>query len=128
MLTAIREGVREALRSVELPTGRVAIGVGSRGVAKISEIVAALVEALKEADLLSTNDYHALHDSYLFCTRVRLRLHLQSGRLSDSLPTDHDATVSLAASLGFERTGELREQYMRYTRRARRTFETLFYE
>jgi hypothetical protein len=48
-LTEIREGVREALRSVELPTGRVAIGVGSRGVARISEIVAALVEALKEA-------------------------------------------------------------------------------
>ena len=42
-LTEIREGVREALRSVELPTGRVAIGVGSRGVARISEIVAALV-------------------------------------------------------------------------------------
>ena len=47
-LADIREGVREALRSVELPTGTVAIGVGSRGVAKISEIVAALVEALKE--------------------------------------------------------------------------------
>ena len=45
----IREGVREALRSVELPTGAVAIGVGSRGVARISEVVSALVEALKEA-------------------------------------------------------------------------------
>lgn len=86
------------------------------------------LEALRTAELLSTNDYHALHDSYLFCTRVRLRLHLQSGKPSDSLPTDHDATVRLAASLGFDRTGELREQYMRYTRRARRTFETLFYE
>jgi hypothetical protein len=48
-LTDIRKSVREALDSVELPTGRVAIGVGSRGVARISEIVAALVEALKEA-------------------------------------------------------------------------------
>ena len=45
----IREGVREALRSVELPTGTVAVGVGSRGVARISEVVSALVEALKEA-------------------------------------------------------------------------------
>jgi hypothetical protein len=45
----LREGVREALRSVELPAGRVAIGVGSRGVARIGPIVAALVEALKEA-------------------------------------------------------------------------------
>ncbi len=45
----IREGVREALGSVELPTGTVAIGVGSRGVARIGEVVAALVEVLKEA-------------------------------------------------------------------------------
>ncbi len=49
-LADIREGVREALRSVELPTGKVAIGVGSRGVARIDEVVAALVQALKEAD------------------------------------------------------------------------------
>ena len=45
----LREGVREALRSVELPAGSVAIGVGSRGVGRIGEVVAALVEVLKEA-------------------------------------------------------------------------------
>ncbi|HEX6220776.1 MAG TPA: bifunctional [glutamine synthetase] adenylyltransferase/[glutamine synthetase]-adenylyl-L-tyrosine phosphorylase [Acidimicrobiia bacterium] len=84
--------------------------------------------ALRENGLLTTSDYNALHDSYLFCTRVRLRLHLQSGRPSDSLPTDQEATARLAVSLGFDRTGELREQYMRYTRRARRTFESLFFE
>jgi hypothetical protein len=49
-LTDIREGVREALRSVDLPSGSVAIGVGSRGVARIGEVVAALVEVLKESD------------------------------------------------------------------------------
>ena len=48
-LTNIREGVREALNSVELPSGSVAIGVGSGGVARIGEVVAALVEALKES-------------------------------------------------------------------------------
>src|ERR687889_145388 len=48
-LTNIREGVREALHSVELPSGSVAIGVGSRGVGGISEVVAALVGCLKEA-------------------------------------------------------------------------------
>src|SRR5215208_3174132 len=36
-LANIREGVREALDSVELPSGSVAIGVGSRGVARIGE-------------------------------------------------------------------------------------------
>nr|MBA3792487.1 DUF2088 domain-containing protein [Rubrobacter sp.] len=44
-----RESVREALESVDLPSGSVAIGVGSRGVSRISEVVAALVEALKKA-------------------------------------------------------------------------------
>jgi hypothetical protein len=48
-LTGIRESVREALEAVELPSGSVAIGVGSRGVAGIGEIVAALVEVLQEA-------------------------------------------------------------------------------
>ncbi len=83
---------------------------------------------LRETELLSTADYNALHDSYLFCTRVRLRLHLQEGRISNSLPTDPDAAARLAASLGFDRTSELREEYRRYTRRARRSFEELFYE
>ncbi|HZD24417.1 MAG TPA: putative nucleotidyltransferase substrate binding domain-containing protein, partial [Acidimicrobiia bacterium] len=86
------------------------------------------LDALRASGVLSASDYGALHDSYLFCTRVRLRLHLQRGQPSDSLPTDHDASARLAVSLGFDRTGDLREQYMRYTRRARRTFESLFYD
>ena len=48
-LTNIRDAVREALDAVELPSGSVAIGVGSRGVAGIGEVVAALVEVLKES-------------------------------------------------------------------------------
>lgn len=86
------------------------------------------MRAIREAGLLTVGDYNALNDAYLFCTRVRLRLHLQSGRPSDSLPTDPEATSRLASSLGFDRTGELREQYRRYTRRARRVFESLFFE
>jgi Lactate racemase N-terminal domain len=48
-LEEIGESVREALRSVELPSGSVAIGVGSRGVDGIGPVVTALVRALKEA-------------------------------------------------------------------------------
>ena len=44
-----RAAVREALASVEVPGGSVAIGVGSRGISGIGEIVAALVEVLMEA-------------------------------------------------------------------------------
>src|ERR687893_130381 len=48
-LSDIRAAVGEALRSVEMPAGSVAVGVGSRGVGGISEVVAALVGLLKEA-------------------------------------------------------------------------------
>src|ERR687897_1046714 len=48
-LEDIRAAVGEALRSVELPAGSVAVGVGSRGVGRISDVVAALVGFLKEA-------------------------------------------------------------------------------
>jgi hypothetical protein len=48
-LVDIRAAVRDALRGVALPRGSVAIGVGSRGVARIGEIVAALVAELKAA-------------------------------------------------------------------------------
>ena len=44
-----RGAVREALRQVELPSGSVAIGVGSRGVGGIGPVVAALAGSLKEA-------------------------------------------------------------------------------
>src|SRR3712207_1572152 len=48
-LADIRAAVGETLRSVELPKGSVAVGVGSRGVGRIDEVVAALVGFLKEA-------------------------------------------------------------------------------
>src|SRR5215210_8070958 len=48
-LSDIRAAVGEALRSVEIPTGTIAVGVGSRGVGRISDVVAALVGFLKEA-------------------------------------------------------------------------------
>ncbi len=86
------------------------------------------LRALRDAGLLTSGDFNALYDAYLFCTRVRLRLHLQSGRPSDSLPTDPEETARLAVSLGFDRTGTLREQYRKYTRRSRRSFESLFYD
>jgi glutamine synthetase adenylyltransferase len=50
------------------------------------------------------------------------------GRAVDSLPTRPEEMRSLAASLGFDRASELREEYRRVTRRARQVFEARFYE
>jgi glutamate-ammonia-ligase adenylyltransferase len=84
---------------------------------------------LLEAEaILQPFEQRALSESYLFCTRVRLRLHLQMGRAADSLPTRSYDLGSLAASLGFDRASELREEYRRVTRRARNVFEHRFYE
>jgi glutamate-ammonia-ligase adenylyltransferase len=85
--------------------------------------------ALLEADgVLEPFEQRALSESYLFCTKVRLRLHLQMGRAVDSLPTGPEELRSLASSLGFDRASELREEYRRVTRRARKVFETRFYD
>ena len=47
-LTDVRGAVREALEDVEVPSGSVAVGVGSRGVGGIAGVVGALVGALKD--------------------------------------------------------------------------------
>jgi glutamate-ammonia-ligase adenylyltransferase len=86
------------------------------------------LRVLARQGLLETEETSALSESYLFCTRARLRLHLQMGRAVDSLPTAPSELRSLAASLGFDRASELRDEYRRVTRRARRIFETRFYE
>jgi glutamate-ammonia-ligase adenylyltransferase len=83
---------------------------------------------LHDAGIIGPADFASLSEAYEFLTRVRLRLHLQSGRLSDSLPTDPAALSRLASSLGFDRTGQLRETYRRHARKARRSFERLFFD
>ncbi len=86
------------------------------------------LEMLATEGVLEPREQGALSESYLFCTRVRLRLHLQMGRAADSLPTGPEELRSLGASLGFDRASELREEYRRVTRRARQVFRTRFYE
>ena len=58
---------------------------------------------------------------------MRNRLFLQTGRRNDSLPTDPADEWRLAMSLGYQRRGDLREDYRRLTRRSRRIFTDHFY-
>jgi [glutamine synthetase] adenylyltransferase / [glutamine synthetase]-adenylyl-L-tyrosine phosphorylase len=83
---------------------------------------------LHEHGVIGTQDFTSLYEPYRFLTKVRLRLHLQKGQAADSLPTDPDQLARLASSLDFDRHSELREAYRMHTRRARRTFQALFYE
>ena len=64
-LADVGEGVREALRTVDLPSGSVAIGMGSRGIGGIGPVVAA------ELNLCSTS---AIRGGRTFSSRSSISL------------------------------------------------------
>ncbi|HUO46202.1 MAG TPA: bifunctional [glutamine synthetase] adenylyltransferase/[glutamine synthetase]-adenylyl-L-tyrosine phosphorylase [Acidimicrobiia bacterium] len=82
---------------------------------------------LIEAGVLTTAEAEDLEEAYRLCTRIRNRLFLQSGRPMDSLPIDQEESARLALLLKFDNRAEMREEYRRVTRRARRIFERKFY-
>lgn len=75
---------------------------------------------------LADEDADMLRDSYRFCERTRNRWYLVNSGPADSLPTAPEQQLWLARSLDL-RPSELREQYRRVTRRARKVVERLFY-
>lgn len=83
-----------------------------------------------DADQLTAQEGDSLTAAYQFCTKIRNRLYIQTGRDIGSLPTDPTELARLALSLGYRggSVGKLREDYRRVTRRARRVFERRFYE
>lgn len=84
------------------------------------------VAALAEAGALNADDAQVLAEAYRFCEEARNRLYLVRGRPGDSLPPPGHHLTTLARSLGMT-APELREQYRRLTRRARRVTERVFY-
>jgi glutamate-ammonia-ligase adenylyltransferase len=84
------------------------------------------LRALREADVLDTEDAAILTEAYEFCEQVRNRWYLVNSAPGDSLPSQPESLLWLARSLDTH-TGELREQYKRVTRRARAVVERVFY-
>jgi glutamate-ammonia-ligase adenylyltransferase len=82
---------------------------------------------LAAAGWLAEEEATDLATAYRFCSMARNRLFLQTGRAIDSLPSDPIQEGRLAHSLGYSRRGDLRDDYRRLTRRARRVFEDHFY-
>jgi glutamate-ammonia-ligase adenylyltransferase len=87
----------------------------------------ATLHALLDRDVIEPADATPLLDAYRFCEQTRNRLFLTDGRAAaDALPARPDRLAALAHSLGTT-APELREEYRRVTRRARRVVERLFY-
>ena len=83
-----------------------------------------------ESGFLTEEETEHLVQAYTFCMRLRNRLYLQTGRDIGSLPTDPAELARLALLLGYPggSISNLREDYRKATRRARRVFEQRFYE
>ena len=95
-----------------------------RGV-RTTGTVAAL-EQLRAIGVIEDSDAKVLIDSYRFCERTRNRLGLVRELPGDSLPSTGPVLTTLARSLGTS-PSQLRDEYRRRTRRARRVVERLFY-
>jgi glutamate-ammonia-ligase adenylyltransferase len=84
------------------------------------------LELLTEQGLLDAGDAEVLSSAYRYCEATRNRLYLVRSRPGSSLPREATELLWLARSLGTT-PSELREQYRRVTRRARKVMERLFY-
>jgi glutamate-ammonia-ligase adenylyltransferase len=86
------------------------------------------LDRLAEIGVISLGEAEHLAMTYRLCTQLRNRLFLQTARSHDSLPLDGEEGARLARSLGYDSRSELREEYRRTTRRARRIFEHRFFQ
>ena len=86
------------------------------------------LDRLREAGLLDPEDAQVLADAYEFCERARNARFLVTGRPGDALPAGADAT-RMARLLGYLHSPEadMRDDFRRVTRRARRVVERVFY-
>lgn len=86
----------------------------------------AALRALATTGVLAEEDTDVLRTAYRFCELVRNRWFLVNSAPSDSLPVQPEPLLWLARSLNTT-PGDLREDYRRVTRRARKVVERVFY-
>jgi glutamate-ammonia-ligase adenylyltransferase len=91
-----------------------------------SEGTLTALRALTAAGAVTATDAEVLTEAYEFCEAARNRLYVVRGRAGDSLPPPGHQLTTLARSLGTT-APQLRDQYRRLTRRARKATERLFY-
>jgi glutamate-ammonia-ligase adenylyltransferase len=88
----------------------------------------AALDALVDHGVLDRADADVLANAYRFCEATRNRLYLVSSGPGDSLPPQQSTLLRWLARSLETTPAQLREDYRRVTRRARRVMERLFYE
>jgi glutamate-ammonia-ligase adenylyltransferase len=83
---------------------------------------------LRDAGVLDGESAAVLADAYRFCERARNTRYLVMGQPGDALPTGAPAArIARLLGYGHRPETELRDDFRRVTRRARRVVERLFY-
>jgi glutamate-ammonia-ligase adenylyltransferase len=87
------------------------------------------MNALVDARLVSSVDAETLMTAWRLASRIRSAITLWGSGASDTLPTDRFDLDGIARLLGYlpHSAAQLEEDYLSATRRARSTFERLFY-
>lgn len=87
------------------------------------------LQAAVDADLVHEDDAERLRDAWLLASRLRSAITLRTGHTDDALPADRRELDALGHLLGYpnDSASAVEEDYFGVTRRARRTFENLFY-
>ena len=87
------------------------------------------LDAAEAADLVAEEDAERLREAWRLSSRLRSAITLLTGQTSDVLPADRRQLDAIGRLLGYpDRSAtELEEDYLGVTRRARKTFEHLFY-
>ncbi len=87
--------------------------------------------AAVETGMLATDQGEELIEAWTLAMRARNAVMLVRGKASDQLPKSARELAGLAAALGYSAevdTGEVLDDYLRVTRRARGVVEQVFYE
>ncbi len=112
---------RGSLSDIEFTTHSLQLQYGIRATG-----TTAALRSLDVTSVLSHEDAEALADAYRFCEQLRNRWFLVNSAPGDSLPTQPERLSWLARSLDTT-GGELRQHYLRVTRRSRAVVERVFY-
>ncbi|WP_029150005.1 bifunctional [glutamine synthetase] adenylyltransferase/[glutamine synthetase]-adenylyl-L-tyrosine phosphorylase [Microbacterium indicum] len=88
------------------------------------------LDAAVEAGLLAAGDAAQLGDAWRLATRLRSAKTLLTGRTSDDLPLDHRQLDGIGRILEMPPGSgpRVEEEWLRAARRARRTYERVFYD
>ena len=120
-----RGGLADVEWTVQLIQLRHGAGIAGLRTTRTLDALACAVEA----GLVDGQDADTLTNAWRLASRVRNALTLVRGRPSDTLPADTRELAGVAHVLDYApgRTGQLVEDYLRSTRRARAVVERVFY-